>query len=313
MIQVGFAPQSDYLLVVSHQGRGVFDCISGQKLARDSNDGFDESELTAKGIGILAGQKIQAAGLFGGSLLTATADDWRLFEQPEESARIFLKHESWSDEEAEFIGDGEVCDMRASGFSPTGNSFVIATSCDVALYARECRTNQSDGSSLSVLLIKFVCFCRSVISIVRRLSVVRNQALILQRKKFMLKKSLSFVLIILLLNVAGISSAYAGSKEEKEAQLAERVKENINRLGTGKDARIEVKLRDKTKLKGYVSQISENSFTVVDEKTGNVTEVPYPNAKQVKGNNLSTGVKIAIGVGVVFVALLVIGLIAFHP
>jgi hypothetical protein len=74
LIQVGFAPQSDYLLVVSHQGRGVFDCVSRQKLARDANDAFDESELTAEGIGLLAGQKIRTAGLFGGSLPTTTAD-----------------------------------------------------------------------------------------------------------------------------------------------------------------------------------------------------------------------------------------------
>jgi hypothetical protein len=128
----------------------------------------------------------------------------------------------------------------------------------------------------------------------------------------MLKKSLSFVIIVLLLNVVGINSAYAGSKEDKEARFTERVKESVNKLGTGAEARVEDKLRDKTKLKGYVSQISENSFTVVDEKTGNASEVPYSSAKQVKGNNLSTGVKIAIGVAVVFVALLVIGLIAFN-
>ena len=142
LIQVGFAPQSDYLLVVSHQGRGVFDCASGQKLARDSSDAFDESELTAEGIGVLTGQKIHTAGLFGGNLPTTTADGWTLLEQPEESARIFLKHESWANDEAKFVGDGEVCEMRSFGFSSTGNSFIIATSCDVAIYARECRTIQ---------------------------------------------------------------------------------------------------------------------------------------------------------------------------
>ena len=129
----------------------------------------------------------------------------------------------------------------------------------------------------------------------------------------MFKKILSFVLIVLILNVVGVSSAYAGSKEEKEARFTQRVKESVSKLGTGTEARVEVKLRDKTKLKGYVSQINENSFVVVDEKSGSASEVPYSSAKQVKGNNLSTGVKIAIGVAVVFAALLVIGLIAFHP
>ena len=39
------------------------------------------------------------------------------------------------------------------------------------------------------------------------------------------------------------------------------------------------------------------------KKTGGATEVPYPQVKSVKGNNLSTGAKIAIGVGI---AILVI-------
>ena len=122
----------------------------------------------------------------------------------------------------------------------------------------------------------------------------------------MLRKSLSFVLVILLLNIVGTSSAYASSNGEKEARLAQKIKENINRLGTGKDARVEIKLQDKTKLKGYISQISENSFTIVDEKTRNAIEVSYSKAKQVKGNNLSTGIKIAIGVGIVIAIVAII-------
>jgi len=85
------------------------------------------------------------------------------------------------------------------------------------------------------------------------------------------------------------------------------VSENISKLGTGKDARIEVKLKDGTKLKGYVSQINENNFVVTDENMGTSTEVPYPNAKQVKGNNLSGGVIIAIGVAVILVVFFIIG------
>lgn len=80
------------------------------------------------------------------------------------------------------------------------------------------------------------------------------------------------------------------------------------RLDTGRDARVEVQLRDKTKLKGYVSQIKENSFFVVDDSTSTETEVPYPQTRQVKGHNLSTGVKIAIVVGIIFAIGLIIGL-----
>ena len=120
----------------------------------------------------------------------------------------------------------------------------------------------------------------------------------------MFKKHLSLVFAVLIINLTLGGSAFASAKVEK---AAEKVKTSIVKLGTGKDAKVEVKLKDGTKLKGYVSQINENSFVVINEKTGVTTEVPYPNAKQVKGNNLSTGVKIAIGVGVIVVVLFLIG------
>ena len=59
-----------------------------------------------------------------------------------------------------------------------------------------------------------------------------------------------------------------------------------------------LKLKDGKKLKGYIVQANESNFVVMEEKTATPTEVPYPQAKQVKGNNLSTGAKIAIGVGI---------------
>jgi hypothetical protein len=34
------------------------------------------------------------------------------------------------------IGEDGACELRAAGFSPTGQSFVIATSCDLTIIAR---------------------------------------------------------------------------------------------------------------------------------------------------------------------------------
>lgn len=76
----------------------------------------------------------------------------------------------------------------------------------------------------------------------------------------MLKKILSFVLIVLMINAIGVSSAYAGTKEEKESRFTERVREGIYKLGTGAEARIEVKLRDKTKLKGLCQRCGRRQF-----------------------------------------------------
>ena len=125
----------------------------------------------------------------------------------------------------------------------------------------------------------------------------------------MFKKYLTVTLTFLILNLSLSGIAFAETKTEKEAKFAEKVKVNVTKLGTGTDARVEVKLKDGTKLKGYVSQINENNFVVTDAKTGVATEIPYPNAKQVKGNNLNTGVKIAIAAAIVFGAVLLIAYI----
>lgn len=114
----------------------------------------------------------------------------------------------------------------------------------------------------------------------------------------MFKKLLSLSLVALLINLAGMHVAYAGSKEEKQARLAEKVKASVLKLGTGEAARVKVKLRDKTKLEGYISAADGEGFIVTNPKTGMATTVAYPQVKSVKGNNLSTGAKIAIGVGI---------------
>ncbi|HWW76823.1 MAG TPA: hypothetical protein VNZ44_15600, partial [Pyrinomonadaceae bacterium] len=117
----------------------------------------------------------------------------------------------------------------------------------------------------------------------------------------MLKKILSLALAGAFMAAASAQPAPAATltKAEKEAQFAEKVKAGIARLGTGTEARVEVKLRDKTRLKGYVGEAGAEQFTVVDAKTGAATAVAYPQVQQVKGNNLSQGAKIAIGVGVI--------------
>ena len=113
--------------------------------------------------------------------------------------------------------------------------------------------------------------------------------------------------LIVLFALTFAASAAPLAKSEASASKSERTKKSIQKLGIGKDARVEVKLKDGTKVKGYVSEIKDGSFVVTNE-AGTAVEVPYDHAKQVRGNNLSTGAKILIGLGVVVAVLLLIGL-----
>ncbi|WP_443749515.1 hypothetical protein [Asticcacaulis solisilvae] len=139
---IGYADNSDLLLVTSSQGRGVFDGRSGQRLARDDNPSFSEDmgNCQAEGIGPLAGKMIRMAGLAGGGLAT-WSDGWSLevlpLSWPDEKILLFPKLKSlWDDRHAlDGVAKIEVDVMRAFGFSPTGKSFAVASSSYVMIYA----------------------------------------------------------------------------------------------------------------------------------------------------------------------------------
>ncbi|MDQ3712163.1 MAG: hypothetical protein M3388_08100 [Acidobacteriota bacterium] len=122
----------------------------------------------------------------------------------------------------------------------------------------------------------------------------------------MFKKILSFALIVLLLNVVGVSSAY--SQEDKQARAIEKVRENVRKLGVGEAAQIEIKLLDGRKIKGYIRETSEDSFVVVDAKTSAAATVDYSQVKQIKGRNRLTAAKVGLTIvkGVAIVAVVAV-------
>jgi hypothetical protein len=112
----------------------------------------------------------------------------------------------------------------------------------------------------------------------------------------MLKKICSALLSALLLQAAALP-AFAATDAERDARRAEKVRAQISKLGTGRDAVVKVELRDKTKLEGYLSEAGADSFTVTDVE-GKPTTVTYPQVRKAQGNNLSTGTKVVIGAGI---------------
>lgn len=126
----------------------------------------------------------------------------------------------------------------------------------------------------------------------------------------MTRQALCIAVACLVLNLVCFAPASAATKPEAGAKFAAKVKREIARLGTGPDARVEVRLRDKTRVAGYVSVAAEDHFAVTDPKTGAVTVVPYPQVRQAKGHNLSTNARIAIAVGLAAALLLAVFFIA---
>jgi small nuclear ribonucleoprotein (snRNP)-like protein len=81
--------------------------------------------------------------------------------------------------------------------------------------------------------------------------------------------------------------------------------EVVNRLNKH-ETRVKVKLRNGSEVKGRLTQSSENSFTLTDEKTGNRSDIAYADVVNVEGRGMSKKKKtfIAIGAGAaVFAAM----------
>jgi hypothetical protein len=121
---------------------------------------------------------------------------------------------------------------------------------------------------------------------------------------------LAIAIVCALLTVTLPLSASAKSTPEKDAVFTEKVKAGVAKLGVGPEARVEVKLRNKTKLSGFISDATENSF-VITAKNGTNTVIAYTDVGQVKGNNLNTGTKIILIGAIVAGALAILYFAAF--
>jgi len=116
----------------------------------------------------------------------------------------------------------------------------------------------------------------------------------------MFKKYLVMSLIVLMFNLAGGRLLFAQTQDDdKSAKLTAKIKTKVAKYGTGEKAKVKVELRNQTKIKGYISTIEDDSFTVTDKKTGTATKIEYAQVKKVmNGSGLSTTAKIGIAVAI---------------
>lgn len=124
----------------------------------------------------------------------------------------------------------------------------------------------------------------------------------------MVKIWLSLLLIYVLVFTA--APVLAGSSPDKQAQTEAQIKAKVARLGTG--TRASVRLKNGTKLKGYIQQAGDTGFVLKDKETGAPVQLLYSDVAKVgddKGRSL--GKKIAIGFGIGFGALLALVAIGF--
>jgi hypothetical protein len=133
----------------------------------------------------------------------------------------------------------------------------------------------------------------------------------------MLKTLVSLLLTVMLLLATVPQPALArqsAGEGGRQVPSVEQIKSKIARLGVGAKAKATIKLKNGTKVKGYVAQADEEDFVIRDRKTDAPTTIRYADVLKVENNKgHSTARNIAIGVAVgVGAVLAIIGITIAH-
>lgn len=146
LVAVGFGAAESHIMAISFSGRSVFDCETGEKVARDYDgdifEWMNNQTLTAEGIGPLEGERVRVVGIWGGGLPNTTDDHWSVqshgstggnvavFLEPPESPQVGLvepilyKLYEWDP-------------LIAYGFTSSGRTFVISCSNRLDIWTRD--------------------------------------------------------------------------------------------------------------------------------------------------------------------------------
>ncbi|MFH9819219.1 hypothetical protein [Streptomyces sp. NPDC017230] len=162
LLGIGFASHSDrghdLVMVVSHDGHGLFDAVTGEKIARDRDPGPEGSapegaaDLTCPGLGPITASRVHIAGLFGGGLHTTTGDGWTLeaVTPAWPNDRVLLSVDGGLPHSGPYgvqwwhIFHATYSELRAFGFSPSGETIAVATSSDLSLWTRRPAPSNKD-------------------------------------------------------------------------------------------------------------------------------------------------------------------------
>lgn len=142
------------------------------------------------------------------------------------------------------------------------------------------------------------------------------------------KKILSLVLAALLINLCGLLSVHAatkgagrdataatveggaGGQKPADAKSVEKVKKQVALIGATSKEIITVKLRDKKAKTGYVSEIADDHFTLIDKTSP--TSIGYADVAKIRRTHLTTKTMNVLGIvsaallGVMVVAVVVL-------
>ena len=103
----------------------------------------------------------------------------------------------------------------------------------------------------------------------------------------MIKKLLGVALSVF---IAAASFGLPATAMAQSSAGIEKIRADVQVLSASKDSQVEVKFRDKTKVKGYIVSVEPVSFTIKDPKDGSLQPINYSEVDSVSkaSNGIST-------------------------
>lgn len=98
----------------------------------------------------------------------------------------------------------------------------------------------------------------------------------LRRRLFVIKKHLAIALSAILIAISVGLPANAQSTTDTA-----KIRARVQTLATSKNSQVQVKFRDKTKLKGYIDSVDPVAFTLRDSKNGTTQSIAYSEVESV--------------------------------
>ena len=116
-----------------------------------------------------------------------------------------------------------------------------------------------------------------------------------------IKKQLAILISVALM---AITLAFPANAQTTFDTQIESTRSKVEMLRASGNSKVEVKLKDKTKIKGHITGVDQDSFIVSDSKTGTTQTVAYAEVSEVKksgGSSLKPWLilgAVAAGVGI---------------
>jgi hypothetical protein len=108
-----------------------------------------------------------------------------------------------------------------------------------------------------------------------------------------IKRHLAVTLSVI---ITALSFLPATAMAQSTAEI-EKVRAKVQTLSTSKDSQVEVKFRDRTKIKGYIDRVEPVSFTLRNPKDGTSQSITYSEVDSVSkaGGGVSTKTWLILG------------------